>query len=293
MNKLLNQLYVTRRYVSELIQELENGNSFDKKSDFSTEIRKELNEAINALERFNPTKVRKKSLLWYPNAIIPNFRQKTQGKFKKNYPQGLIVHWIWAPQVGGKDNAEFWAKWGKEQGYTFFTLGNDGSIIQSFPLDEWGYHAGESYWPNVGNSVSQHLVGIEIVCEGRIQKFEDGRYGNERKTNSGKITRTYVDETHVRHIKDNNENIAKGYYQMYTAKQEEALINLVLWLKQNNPDKFDLDLVLGHDEVAGPSGLGLINATYESSWRKTDPGGSLSMTMPKFRALLKEMYSKL
>lgn len=231
MSQLLNQLYTTRWYISKLIDDLEKGNAFDKKSGLAAEIKKELNTAVTLMEGFTPAKDTKKPLLWYPNAIIPNFRQKTKGKYKKNYPKGIIVHWIWAPQVGGKENAEFWSKWAREQGYTFFTLGNDGTVVQSFPLDEWGSHAGESYWPNIGSSVSEHFVGIEIVCEGKIQKFADGKFGNERKTDTGKITRTYVDQSQVRTINNNTDNIAKGYYQMYTPQQEEALIKLILWLK--------------------------------------------------------------
>lgn len=87
----------------------------------------------------------------------------------------------------------------------------------------------------------------------------------------------------MRTITSNTQNIAKGTYEKYTEKQEQALIELVLWLKKNNPSVFNLDYVLGHDEVAGPSGIG--------RWRKTDPGGSLSMTMDKFRTLLKNKYN--
>ena len=70
----------------------------------------------------------------------------------------------------------------------------------------------------------------------------------------------------------------KGTYQKYTAAQEEALFRLLRWLKSNNPEVFSNDLVLGHDEVSGPKGIG--------HWRKNDPGGALSMTMDELRGKL-------
>ncbi len=68
-------------------------------------------------------------------------------------------------------------------------------------------------------------------------------------------------------------NIKKGKYQAFTSKQEAALKNFIFWLKDVNPE-FDVEWVVGHDEIA-PT-------------RKSDPGASLSMTMPKFRELLKK-----
>jgi N-acetyl-anhydromuramyl-L-alanine amidase AmpD len=229
--------------------------------------------------------------LWYPNTTVPNFVQPTKGKYQKGYPKGAVVHWIWAPQVGGVEKAKFWARYAISQSWAFFTIGNDGSVVQSFPLDEWGNHAGLSYWPGLGESVSKHLVGIEVVCEGRVTEFVDGKYRNKvENEKTGAIHYRYVEASDIRHIPAANQNIAPGYYQKYTAEQEQSLTNLLLWLKINNPNVFDLDLVLGHDEVAGPSGLGNHDPAWRNKWRKTDPGGSLSMTMPEYRAFLKARY---
>lgn len=232
--------------------------------------------------------VKTDSSLWYPQATVPNFSQPTKGKYANGYPRGALVHWIWAPQVGGVEKAKFWAKYAVSQSWAFFTIGNDGSVVQSFPLDEWGNHAGLSYWPSLGPSVSKHLVGIEVICEGRISEFVDGKYRNkvvDEKT--GAVRYRYVDAGDIRHIPEKRANIAPGYYQKYTAAQERSLTDLLVWLKTNNPAVFDLDLVLGHDEVAGPSGLGVHDPAWKGKWRKTDPGGSLSMTMPDYRAYLK------
>lgn len=221
-----------------------------------------------------PREEKPEKLLWYPKAKVPTFRMPTKGKYSRGYPRGLVIHWVWAPQKG---DPTFWAKWGKDECYTFMTLGYDGTLVQAFPLDEFGAHAGESNWPGVGARVSRELVGVEVVCEGMITRFKDNTYGNEV---DGK--RRFVDPSSVRHVPKDRENIKAGYYQKFTTAQEMALVSLCLWLKRNNPEVFDLDLVLGHDEVAGPKGLGF--------WRKTDPGGSLSMTMPEFREFLKKKY---
>ncbi len=73
------------------------------------------------------------------------------------------------------------------------------------------------------------------------------------------------------------QNREAGWYHRYTPEQEQALTDLLLWLKTNAPAIFDFELVLGHDEV--------------SPGRKNDPGGSLSLTMPDLRARLVALHS--
>jgi lysozyme family protein len=53
-------------------------------------------------------------------------------------------------------------------------------------------------------------------------------------------------------------------------------VKLLLWLKGNQPDVFQFEFVLGHDEV--------------SPGRKNDPGGALSVTLPQFRERLVSMH---
>jgi hypothetical protein len=74
-----------------------------------------------------------------------------------------------------------------------------------------------------------------------------------------------------------------GRYEAYTAIQEQKLIKLCLWYKEMEPKIFSFDNVLGHDECTQLAGQGS---------RKNDPGGSLSMTMPEFRALLKKLWDE-
>lgn len=65
----------------------------------------------------------------------------------------------------------------------------------------------------------------------------------------------------------------RNKFQAYTPKQEAALVNFIKWQLDVNPE-FSIDFVAGHHEI--------------SPGRKSDPGDSLSMTMPKFRELLKK-----
>ena len=103
-------------------------------------------------------------------------------------------------------------------------------------MDEWGKHAGESYWPGLGPSVSKHLVGIEVICEGKVTELVDGKYRNVVKDEkTGAIRYRYVEAADIRHIPVKKENVAPGFYQKFTPEQERSLTKLLLWLKTNNP----------------------------------------------------------
>jgi hypothetical protein len=213
-------------------------------------------------ERPNPSEVKAQKLLRIPFAQQMKAEMKTRGKYRKGYPEGAIVHFT-AGRWGTGD-----LQTGINNGYCYLLIDEKGNVYQSFPLDRWGYHAGVSSWKTLGSGVSQYIVGIEIACAGGVTPFKD-----KFKTWFG----TLLGADQVRHS-DKHDNIQKGYYHKYTEAQEEALVHLLLWLKQNNPDVFDFDKVLGHDEVA-PT-------------RKNDPGASLSCSMPEFRQKLKDLYKK-
>ena len=65
------------------------------------------------------------------------------------------------------------------------------------------------------------------------------------------------------------DNQKRGFYHVYTALQEKTLVDTLFWLKDQSPEVFSFNYVLGHDEV--------------SPNRKSDPGAALSRTMPEFR----------
>ncbi len=201
--------------------------------------------------------------LWVPFATKVTPEMKARGSYRKGYPEGAVVHFTAGRRKDGKSAISY----GREQGHAYFIIDAAGEIFQAIPLNRWGYHAGTSSWPKLGSGVSQYLVGIEIMAAGRLEKQKDGSF----KTWFG-VT---VPKAEVRTVKA-KENVKAGNYQAYTAAQEESLTGLLLWLKRNHPSVFNLDLVLGHDEVA-PS-------------RKDDPGGALSCTMPEFRKRLSLAY---
>lgn len=203
-------------------------------------------------------------LLWCPFAkTIPPMPLK--GQYPKKYPQGAVIHFT-AGFMGAIEEVNG----GRKQSFLYWIIDKDGTIYQTNPLNEWGYHAGESYWPNLGSWVSKYLLGIEMVCAGELKKQADGSF----KAWSGQK----VPPEQVRSGEKKNNILKAGSYQKYTQEQEDALVRLLLWLKKNNPDIFNFDYILGHDEVAPD--------------RKTDPGWALSMTMPEFREYLKKKYQE-
>jgi hypothetical protein len=218
--------------------------------------------------------------LWYPEALIrTDIRRAAQGEYPKGYPYGAIVHFTAGQYSKGLENAISAIS---SSPYFFCSIGTDGKFVQANPLNQWGYHAGESAWMIAGekrSGVSNFLVGIEITNPGRLEVHQGKYY-----TYWDSARKQALDPAQVRVITQNRDNILAGAYLPYTNAQEQSLIEFLLWAKANNPGVFDFDYVLGHDEVAGPKGIG--------RWRKNDPGGALSMTMTEFRKLLKDEYKK-
>jgi N-acetyl-anhydromuramyl-L-alanine amidase AmpD len=215
-----------------------------------------------------------KGLLWYPHAIDPKMKMPTQGSYSKRYPMGAVVHFT-AGWDKKDDQALGSLDWGIKQGWGFLMIGPSGVVYQAGPLDKWSHHAGTSAWKGLGKSVSKYLVGIEVACAGEVTLQSDKSYKpyfNARYT-----------KDEVRTVKEDY-GCPAGTYKKFTDAQEDSLVDLLIWLKHNAPDIFSFDYVLGHHEVAGKEGIGY--------WRKTDPGGSLSMPMKKFREYLKAEYEK-
>lgn len=192
--------------------------------------------------------------------LEPQAWMRTRGKFRRDHPQGLVVH-----STAGS-SAESSISWGRQNGLAFWMITRDGTLIQTHPLNYWGWHAGESSWSNMIGTVSDELLGVELDNGGMLTKRRDKLFTwFERE----------VPPSAARYS-EGRSNVVPGWYECFTPQQEETLIQLCLWLKRNNSEAFDLDLVLGHDEV--------------SPGRKTDPGASLSWTMPEFRKLLKQKH---
>lgn len=221
--------------------------------------------------------------VWIPWAkdVPHKYRMKTRGEYRKGFPEGLVIHWTagwhlkrdhWLkpfPMRNIKDPklekmAEEYAyrtcNSGKKNGFNFLVMDVFGNVYQSRPLNKWGYHAGKSFHESVGYSCSKYFAGVEVLNPGRLTE------------KNGKFYTWFdyeIPEAHVRHV-DGSDSRPRGYYCMFTKEQEDGLLALSLWLLRNSPkDCFKLANIVGHDTI--------------SPGRKTDPGGSLSMTIEGFR----------
>lgn len=188
-------------------------------------------------------------------------------------------------------------------GFAFATISRSGRILLPANMDwnQWGYHAGQSLCPVTRRGgVSQYYVGFELNSSGYVYPTEDpdifvpwfeavrDARGNpvldkgkaQVKNPAGELYRA----AQVRTFKTKTGNIRPGTYVPYTKAQMDALVNVLLWLKQRYPASFRLDLVFGHDEVA-PT-------------RKLDPGGCLGapggegLTMAEFRTALQKAWER-
>jgi N-acetyl-anhydromuramyl-L-alanine amidase AmpD len=169
--------------------------------------------------------------------------------------KGLTVHYTVGNRTSksGRSTVEHL----KGRGFGCMVMDENGIIYIPKNFDvfkNWGYHSGVSKWKGIKN-VSDYFAGMEICCWGKDSKV--GPY---------------------RSVKASDGYIVSGNYQQFTEAQEKSLINFILWAKSKNSE-FDLDYVAGHDELRKEAGkLG----------DKQDPGGSLSMTMPAFRTMIKK-----
>lgn len=245
-------------------------------------------------------------ILYYPKAIRSEHKLRTRGSYKQGYPLGAIVHFTAGrgrnKEEGGVKNAETHLAMGKRSiayadskgSYTYFIIDRSGNVHQNFPLNRWGYHGGVSAWKGLSGSVSDELVGIEIQAAGRLSDYyQNSSEGSKHDCPEGKLAGWYTrpnsgdlffdKETECRYS-ENNDNIQKGWYHKYSPEQEEALTELLIWMKRNNPDVFEFKYVLGHDEVSGMKGIGRN--------RKNDPGAALSMTMTEYRENIENEYEK-
>lgn len=223
---------------------------------------------------------------WYPKALRYALPMRTRGKYPKRYPEGSVLH-----HTAGRDGAAKTIASGIRNGYAYLCCQKDGLIVQAHPISEWGYHGGESAW-KIGvkrllGSVSDDLIGLEVNSAGLLSKIDGKFYPWWAIDKAGKVISASqeIKPENVRYVTEAEWGCPSGYYEKFTPQQEASIIDFYLFLKENDPvGCFDFDLILGHHEVSGKLGIG--------RWRKNDPGGCLSMPMPKLRELLKFEYKK-
>ncbi|MGE0202544.1 MAG: N-acetylmuramoyl-L-alanine amidase [Hyphomicrobiaceae bacterium] len=207
--------------------------------------------------------------LWVPDADT-RLRMPARGPYAKGHPVGAVVHFTAGRSEAGDADAERTVAYGKSQGHCYFCISRTGRLYQTAPLSHWGYHAGESHHPGLGDGLSRHLVGIEICNAGLVTPTDKGFEPWWNKP--GAATNTYYTAADVRYVTAGANITATGHYHRYTEAQEATLFRLLGWLRANAPAIFETRYVLGHDEIAPK--------------RKTDPGGALSMTMAALRTRL-------
>ena len=209
-------------------------------------------------ELCEPDRLDKRSTgqLYYPRARIDK-KMPTQGEYLLGSPHGAVIHYT----ASGASIYDI--DHGIENHLCYWLIAQDGTVFQTAPLNRWGWHAGVSSHPILGEKLSSKLIGIEVDCPGKLDRTPHGWktwYGESVPNEMVNIVDT--------------SGVEEGFYA-FTMPQHYALEQLLIWLKINNPSIFKFDYVLGHDEI---------------SPRKSDPGGSLRMNMPKFRGMIDRLY---
>lgn len=185
--------------------------------------------------------------------VVKGVKYKTH-KYKTK--SGMFSHLIPHYTVSGRNatSAKGVLKYLASKGYGALVMDEDGIIYIPENFDifrDATAHAGKSKW-NGKSNLNDYALGMEICCLGK-----DSKVGPFRESKG-------------------EANIIKGKYQQYTPQQEQALINFVHWAKKKN-EEYELANTAGHDEVRTAAGF---------PGGKSDPGASLSMTMPEFRELI-------
>jgi N-acetyl-anhydromuramyl-L-alanine amidase AmpD len=187
---------------------------------------------------------------------VKGVRFKLQGKYKtpSGRARGLVVHYT----VSGSSssNAQGVLKYLASRGLGCMVMDRAGTIYiaENVELEESvAWHAGTSSWKGK-TGLSRYCMGMEICSWGKLNSSTKPR-----------VTGDIRESVEV-------DNIKAGEYEAYSDAQEKALRDFILWQLDVN-DEFEIDYVVGHDEIA--------------PGRKSDPGASLSMTMPAYRSYLR------
>lgn len=192
-------------------------------------------------------------------------------------PMGMLVHYTaGAADEDSNRDAKGTMRSLLKRGLGCVVLDQDGTFYVPEGWDilkHWDSNAGRSEWLGV-KSVSRKVVGVEVVCPGKLTRVGNDYYA-WFDVEDGKVKPGRKPWPHPR-IVGRKDNMRAGAYAPFTPEQEEALFDLAAYLKRTCPE-FKVSWCFGHDECATPLG------------RKSDPGGSFSMTMPEFRKKLREL----
>lgn len=201
-------------------------------------------------------------------------KERGNYKTKTGNPRGLIVHF-----TAGHNNPVGTLNSLSSRGLSCLVMDDAGKVYRAKnqALNDVGYHAGNSKIHGYSGA-SLYCMGMEICNAGELTLYKGKYYpwwcfDSKKNFKGGKS----IPEDQIRFITKNADNYRIGAFHKYTSEQEESLVKFCLWQLKVNPE-FKIDWIMGHDEVAVPLG------------RKSDPGGSLSLTMPDFREFLRIKY---
>lgn len=132
-------------------------------------------------------------------------------------------------------------------------LDRDGTLIQMVPFNQRGWHAGKSYWRG-HSGLNDSSIGIEVVNYGPTPLSDaEGRPLTREGRAFPKDVGDPKDWVRADHV------LEKGRFQWWQ-KFTEAQMSVLDELTPLLVETYNLREVVGHDEIATPSG------------RKTDPG---------------------
>jgi N-acetyl-anhydromuramyl-L-alanine amidase AmpD len=182
--------------------------------------------------------------------------------------ESLLIHYTAGRQIADPTGSINMANDPDHSAYCYWVMASDGIVYKTHELNRGGYHSGTFH--------HRTYLGIEVMCPGRLTKFENNWYPWYNIDRSGIPKGDPWPEDQIRYFKGNSTQI-EGHYAKYTEAQEAALVGLVQYLKDNCP-KFSIDKIRGHDTACFEAG-------YPGA--KNDPGGSLSMSIPDYIKYLK------
>lgn len=232
---------------------------------------------------------------FFAEPYIKNLRYKikTRGKYKTEdkKPKMIVIHYTVSPTKNktSEQQAAGILSYFSRKGYGTLVMATDGQLYKGYnhELDEIAWHSGPSRWPTApGNKNIHHYgLGIEVCCAGMVGKrrngyhyawhYENWNIGGKLKKGAEPVTNIEVRDFQGEHPQ------RPGMYEAFTKAQENSLINFCVWACGEfgiSPDN-----IVGHDEI-------------DTRGWKSDPGGSLSMTMKDFRkkiaAILASPYAQ-
>jgi hypothetical protein len=218
---------------------------------------------------------------------VINRQTAVYGKFKKGFPQGLMLHWpvgtVYSKYSWLKDDfvtrvnfktTEQIAYARNRKRNTYIIIDWLGGIHQDFLLNECGIH---------GHAFNSIGIGVEISGPGILYTDKEDEYHASFKFSKNKKRNEQSLESHTpvptwarRQVYKKDGYGNDGMFMLFSPQQTKAIFRLI----------FDLVYC---DQGNGVYSLDK-NTSHEFWARKLDVGGSLFCTIPRMIELTKKMF---